>query len=152
MFSTDLLAAFPFAFPIFFVAMWLTVTTVLSMVSGWRILAAKFPNRPDATVLATFWFCSGVMGAGVNYGGCLTIQPCQEGLRVSVWKLFAPFDRPILAPWSEVRPERRRRFIVDRVVLRFGAVEAGHLEISPSLAERIADAAGARWTGSISLR
>jgi len=42
-------------FPLLFVAMWLLITTILSLVSGWFWLAAKFPNRPEEPLLRLGW-------------------------------------------------------------------------------------------------
>lgn len=135
---------FPFVFPFFFVGMWLMVTTILSRMSGLKALEARFPDRDD-DVLAKFDMVSGIMGADVNYNGCLTLGVCRSGLRVNVWRILAPFDRPFLVPWEEIRVEHGTMLFMKRVTLHFGSPPAGKLIIAGGLAERIAKAAEGRW-------
>src|SRR5215469_8569392 len=52
-------------FPLFFAALWLTVTTVLAVLSGWFRLMARFPNQ-SAEPLLRVRGQSGSMGLGVS--------------------------------------------------------------------------------------
>lgn len=133
----------PFAFPVFFVGMWLLVTTILSAVSGWKGLESRFPDRDDE-VLATFRMASGLM-RGVGMNNVLTLTACRTGLRVAMWKLFAPFDRPFFVPWEQLVVERRDGWLQKRAVLAFGAPPVGRLDIAGHLADRLAAAAQGRW-------
>lgn len=140
---SDPVLIIPFAFPVFFVGMWLLVVTILSAVSGWKGLSARFPDRPD-DVLATFPMSSGVM-RGVRMNHVLTLTACRTGLRVAMWKIFAPFDRPFFVPWEEIDVVRRQMLFVKVAALGFGSPPAGRLQISQALADKLAAAAGARW-------
>lgn len=88
-------------FPIFFIALWLAVTSILGVMSGWFGLAERFPDRREPT-LAKIGGLSGMMGIGVSMRGILTLTACQSGLRVSIWRIFGPFSRPFLVPWREI--------------------------------------------------
>jgi hypothetical protein len=133
----------PIAFPLFFVGMWLLVVTILSAVSGWKGIETRFPDREDE-VLAIFRMASGFM-RGVRMNNVLTLTACRTGLRVGMWKLFAPFDRPFFVPWEQLGVERREMWLQKRAILAFGAPPVGKLDISADLAERLAAAAQTRW-------
>lgn len=134
---------FPLAFPVFFAGLWLLVVTVLSAASGWKGLEARFPDREDQAV-ATFRMASGVM-RGVRMNNILTLTACRAGLRVAIWKIFGPFDRPFFVPWEQLRVERREAWLQKVAILSFGEPAAGQLQISGALASRLAAAAQGRW-------
>ena len=127
----------------FFVALWLTICVLLGAMSGWYSLMARFPDRPEEA-LATFRFQSGYMGL-VRMGGILKLAVCPSGLRVGIWRIFGPFDRDFLVPWSELRVEDRGGWFGGRTSLGFGRDPVGRLEIGTGLASRLAGAAGGRW-------
>lgn len=135
---------FPIVFPFIFAAVWLLVTVTLSRMSGWRALSDAFPDRADETLIG-FGAASGQMGLGVSYNSCLVITACRQGLRIGVWKIFGPFDRPFFVPWGQLTSERTRSLLGQRVTLCFGRPAIGHLQISSRLADKLAAAAGANW-------
>lgn len=139
-FPVWLLGVFPFVFA----AMWLAVTTALSHLSGWPALQRAYPDRDDE-VLATFGGQSGMMGGapGVNFSGVLELSACRQGLRVAIWRIFAPFMRPVLVPWRDLTVRRQETFLGPRAVLMLGDV--ARLTVSGGLADRIARAAGQNW-------
>jgi hypothetical protein len=140
---SDPVLIIPFAFPVFFVGIWLLVVTILSAVSGWKGLSSRFPDRDDE-VLATFRMASGFM-RGVRMNNILSFTVCRTGLRVAMWKLFAPFDRPFFVPWEQLGVERREAWFQKRAVLSFGTPPAGRLDIAGDLADRLSAAAQGRW-------
>jgi hypothetical protein len=72
---------FPIFFPLFFVALWLTVTTILTMLSGWFRLMAEYPDQSMEPILRLRGQ-SGAMGVGVSMRGILILSVCPTGLRV----------------------------------------------------------------------
>ncbi|MDA8452349.1 hypothetical protein M5C97_16370 [Acidovorax sp. NCPPB 3859] len=84
---------------------WLNACRMLATRSGWRALAARFPQHSPPGV-ATVRFASGRMGRvhgmPIHYAHCLNIAAGPEGLSLSApW--FVPFHRPSIAlPWSQV--------------------------------------------------
>ena len=84
-------------FPFLFVGMWLLISTVLGMWSGWNTLQDECPDRQERPNLR-LRFQSGALGSGrlwnpwgnVQYGNCLRLDACPAGLRISLWKISDP--------------------------------------------------------------
>jgi hypothetical protein len=127
---------------VFFVALWLAVTTLLSLLSGWPALMKAFPDRDEIPILRLPGQ-SGAMGLGVNMRGVLTLGICPSGLRLGMPRFLAPFSRDFLVPWDRISVTRKRALFVQVVKLQFGQV--GNLTISQDLAGRLATAAGGSW-------
>ena len=130
--GTIFLAIFPFAF----VALWLFITTMLGTLSGWFTLQSQFP-RGDEAPLVTFRRLSGSMGLGVNLNGILTLSACPSGLRIGIWRIFGPFQRPFLVPWAEISPESKTRFFMPMARLGLGAPEIGKLTIDAGIWQKL---------------
>ena len=130
----------PYLFPVFFIGLWLVVTTVLGFASGWFSLQARYTSG-DEVALLTLRGRSGSMGMGVGLNGILTLRACPSGLRISIWKIFAPFQRPILVPWKDIRATPCRSLFAPAVQLSFGLPEIGRLKIDARSWERLRDAA-----------
>lgn len=141
-----LLALFPF----FFAAMWCLGMWTTALFSGWRSLQERYPDRIDQPV-ERLRFQSGnmgrFMGAGINFGNCLTFDVCRSGLRVSVWFVFRMFQQPFFVPWNDIAATQRRRFLFRGVELQFGPPnEAKVLWIYRKAFDRIAAAGPLRLT------
>lgn len=142
----DAATIFPALFPFLFVGMWLAITTMLGLMSGWFGLQARFPDRKEQSVL-TLRFKSGIMGLGVSFDGCLTLSACPSGLRIACWRIFGPFERPFLVPWEQIRPENSSSFFVPMTKLRFGQSEdVGSLKIDAGVWRKLSSVA--RTSGS----
>jgi hypothetical protein len=116
-----------------FTLAWLFLTTVFGVFSGWFTLASRFPNRKEKPLL-TVGGQSGSMGSGlpVHMGSCLTLAACPSGLRISVWRIFGPFSRPIFVPWDEFQVEKGNVGFFGVTRLSLGRPEVGVVKISPS--------------------
>ena len=138
-------------FPLFFAALWLTVTTILGMSSGWFRLMARFPNQ-IAEPLLRIRGQSGWMGLGVSMHGVLTLSVCPLGLRVGIMRLFGPFCRDFFVPWEAISITRKNFWFWRVAKLQFGSPSVGSLAIPAYVANRLAHAAMGRWpeTGSFS--
>ena len=119
---------FPVFFPFLFVGMWLAITTMLGVLSGWFALQQYYPRGEEEPLLRRK-IVSASMGLGVHFRRMITVSACPSGLRVSASRLMAPFQRPFLVPWSEIEAEEVRSFFVPMVRLRFGRPEIGKLTI-----------------------
>ncbi|MFT4026038.1 MAG: hypothetical protein QM676_04455 [Novosphingobium sp.] len=83
--------------------------------AGWPELQRVFPDYSDAVIKRLHWQ-SGSIGKGrfgtpwgaVSYSGCLRFDVCLSGLRIAVWKLFAPFQQSILVSWSHIRVHEQK--------------------------------------------
>lgn len=130
----------PYLFPVFFVGLWLTVTTVLGIASGWFSLQHRYPVAHEP-VLLRLRGRSGSMGVGVAMSGILSLGACRSGLRIGIWRLFGPFQRPFLVPWQDIRAEPSRALFTPMVRLTFG--DGGRLTIDARSWTRLREAAAA---------
>ena len=123
------------AFIAFFVLLWLLVTVILGFFSGWYSLMRAFPDRPYEEAVAIFKGESGMVGP-VSMHGVLKLSPCTSDLRVGIMKLFGPFEKDFLVPWSAIAVSGKRmlgwRYAAE---LYFGIY--GRLRISNLLADRL---------------
>ena len=136
--------AFPYLFLLIFVGMWLFVTTILSSTSGWFGLMKRYPDR-DERAVRRFDGQSGTLGFGTNLNGILRLGVCPSGLRVGIWRLFAPFTRDFFVPWEEITVRRFTWLFVPFAELTFGTPSNGRLCVTGWLANRVARAAGEDW-------
>ncbi len=134
----------PIGFIAAFAGLWFVVTTFLSLMSGWWGLSRAYPDRPQ-TVIRRLSNISGSMGAGVHLNGILTLEACQGGLRIRMWRLFGPFNAPIFVPWNDIRVVRRNRILWQTAVLELGRPRTGQLKIQAYLADKLGMAAGGQW-------
>lgn len=129
------------AFPFFFVAIWLLVTTLLGFMSCWFSLQQWFADdRNDEPLLKLGWQ-SGSMGLGVSFGNCLTLAARRDGLSVKVWRVFGPFQRPLLIPWRDITAEQKQFLFYRTIKLSLGRPALGSLKISQRTWERLIEAA-----------
>jgi hypothetical protein len=122
--GTIFLAIFPF----FFIGMWLAVTMLLGLFSGWFTLQNRYPNN-DEPALLTLRSQSGMMGKRVGMNGILTLSACPSGLRVGIWRMFGLFQRPFLVPWDEITADSKTFFFVPMARLSLGRPDVGSLTI-----------------------
>ena len=134
---------FPLYFPVFFVLMWLGITTFLGLLSGWYALMRRYPDQNEEA-LQTYSRQSGSMNR-VSKRSLLTLGMCPSGLRVGMTRLFGPFCRDFFVPWNEIQVTRKHRFLRDVAVLTLGSPATGTLVLDSDLADRMARAAGDRW-------
>lgn len=130
----------PYVFPIFFIGMWLAVSTVLGLMSGWFSLQRQYAPGNEPALL-TLRGRSGSMGMGVGLKGIITLRACRSGLRISIWKVFAPFQRPILIPWGDIHATASRSLFTPATKLSFGMPERGRLKIDARSWQRLREAA-----------
>ena len=133
----------PIYFPLFFIVMWITVTTLLGFLSGWFVLMRTYPDRAEAP-LQSFSMQSGSMNL-VGMRSVLKLSPCASGLRLGMMRLLGPFCRDFLVPWNEISITRKDQFLMKVAQLSFGRPAIGKLTISVDVADRLARAAGGHW-------
>ncbi|HEX4506192.1 MAG TPA: hypothetical protein VH722_10720 [Alphaproteobacteria bacterium] len=131
-------------FPLFFIALWLFVTTLLAVLTGWFSLMTRYPDRPETPLLKLRWQ-SGRMGMGVHMNGALTISACPSGLRVGMLRVFGVFCRDFFVPWEEVFVDRTQSswLMGPQARLTFGST--GTLTVLATVADQLALAASTRW-------
>lgn len=138
----QLLHWFPFAFPFLFVGMWLIVTTLLGFMSGWFNLQQWYPDDGGDEPLLKLGGQSGSMGLGVSLSGCLVLRSYRSGFGLAIWRVFGPFQKPLLIPWSEIQAtEKRYLFFMRMVRLDLGRPSNGKLTIRARVWEQLVHAA-----------
>lgn len=131
-------------FPFSFAALWLTVTTILALLSGWFRLMEQYPDQPVEPILR-LRFQSGATGLGVHMNGVLILSVCSNGLRVGMMRVFGPFCRSFLVPWESIAIVRKTTLFGPVAKLQFGNPAIGTLRIPSHTANRLARAANERW-------
>lgn len=130
-------------FPVFFIGLWLFISTALSALSGWYSLMTRYPNRNEAAMLKLRWQ-SGAMGMGIGMRSLLTLSVCPSGLRVGMLRLFGPFSRDFFVPWEGVFVSRCDSWLIgNRAKIIFGST--GSLTVMANVADRLARALPERW-------
>ena len=127
-------------FPFLFVGLWLIVTTILGLLSGWFTLQQRF-GPPNDERLLTLRAQSGSMGVGVALQSVLWLTAHKSGLGVGIWRLFGPFQRPFLVPWHEIEAKPTKTLFTPMVNLSLGKPPAGSLRISARSWSRLVEAA-----------
>jgi len=125
-----------------FAGFWLVVSFAITRMTPWHELEALYPDKPSARVKGTLRFQRAYLGRqqmGVSFQGCLTYQVTNRGLRIAIWKLFAPFAKPILIPWDSIQTQVAKTFMFAMVRLRVGRRGEIWITIVPSLARRVCD-------------
>ena len=90
-------------FPAFFLFVWCLTLWAIATFSGWRRLAQRFADeRPFLG--ETIRRASARFGVS-NYSGILTVGVGPSGLFLLPIRIFRPFHRPLLIPWSEIRTD-----------------------------------------------
>ena len=123
--------AFLAIFPFLFIGIWLLATTMIWLLAGWRSLQERFPDR-DELPLARLRFQSAIFGGsffGASYGNCLRFGVCRSGLRVAVWRVFAPWSRPFFVPWTAIRTEPKRFLGLPHYIIGFYRLRCGDPEV-----------------------
>jgi hypothetical protein len=126
--------------PVAFATLWFGATCLVGLLSGWYGLMQRYPDRAEPELakvrLRRAFMGRGVLGAQMN--GVLTLAACPSGLRLSIWRVFGPYCRPFLVPWSEIHAEAKQFLFVKRTQLRFGTPEAGRLSLDSETWEKLA--------------
>lgn len=95
---------YPIWYPLSVLAALLFASAMLSIRSGWRKIAKRFPHKRSA-VGRKFFFVRMTLGRGLNpagYGGAVSVRVSTQGLGLSVFFLLRFYHPPMFIPWSEV--------------------------------------------------
>ena len=106
-------------FIVFFAFMWLAITGLLAVLSGWSSLATQWraQAKPEGK---RFRFASGAIGIKllpVSYGNCLTVTVSENGLGMAIMFPFRFLSPPIFIPWGQVTNVSEGRFLFFRHVV-----------------------------------
>ncbi len=130
---------------VFFPVLWLGISTLLAVLTGWYSLMRRFPDRPEERALLKLSQQSGSMGLGVAMRRILGLSTCSSGLRVSMNRLFGPFNRAFFVPWEQIKVTRKDSPWWPRVELQFGDSSFGRLAIADHVANKLWRSMPERW-------
>jgi len=133
----------PLLLPASFICMWFAITTLLGWISGWYALMRAFPDRAERPI-RTFSNQSGSLG-GVNMRSILRISICPSGLRFGLMRLFGPFCRDFLVPWSAITVTRVDKFWGKAAHLSLATLPIRTLTVPAYVADQFARAATGHW-------
>jgi hypothetical protein len=110
------------------------VCLLLSLVSGWQRLAARYPATQPARG-ARFGAQSAGIG-GVSYRNCLTIHVAADGLFLSMPIILRVGHPPLFIPWHAATKQETVKFLwSERVRLEIGSPPIGRLQLEPRVLE-----------------
>lgn len=106
----------PYWVPFAFVGIWLFITGLLAVLSGWPSLTQGFRARDKPSGER---FSRQVVRVGVvPENGVTNLIVCDEGLYLRAFPLFRLLRPPLLIPWASIRLVRHRKiFWSDRYEL-----------------------------------
>ncbi len=137
--STPLAIGLATAILLFFVALWLLITTLLAGLSGWSGLARRFPRPCREAARFQLKGQSGAMGMGVQAARDIDLLGLSLGFgRVAIWRAFAPFSKPFFVPWGEIDARPKTGLLVELMRLGFGNPEAGSMTVPARTWQRLA--------------
>jgi len=121
-------------FFIIFGGLWCAVLAILSLAGGWNRLSKKFP-APEHLLAAgkEFRFQSARFRV-VNYSLCATVRIHDEGITISVMKIFSFRHKPLFIPYTEMKEPSTGRFVTEYIVFKTDSVR---VEVYGSSAEEI---------------
>jgi hypothetical protein len=130
-------------FPLF----WLGITGLLSVVGGWRELAASYAAGP-----ATFEGIRALNATGalqrsllpVNYSSTLRVYVRDEGVGLATWRIFRFMHPPLFIPWTAVRDVQAGRLLFWPYV----AITLHGSSVSIMVGGRAGRAIMERWMGT----
>jgi hypothetical protein len=129
-----------FLFPFLVIALWILVTSVVGIMSGWHALARRF--RTDSktygeTRTAGPFFYSVYMRFWGHYSSVIRMTAAQDALYLSVLFLFRAGHPPLRFPWSEIRFGETTSFWKTYIELTLGNEEQIPMRISRRMARKL---------------
>ncbi len=91
-----------YLFPIF-IAGWLGITSLISLLGGWFWLARKFPFSNDiGSIIQSFSWKSLNLNYLAGYSSCINIKITEKGLILKPSLLFSALHKPIFLTWTDI--------------------------------------------------
>ena len=127
-------------FPVFFVTVWVLVSYVLSLLSGWHSLARKFRNDTPPTANARAagpLFYRVNLNDWVGYSSVIRIINAPRGMYFSVVFPFRIGHPRIFIPWDQIKISKTKRWWRNYLVLTLGTEEQIPMRISEAMAREV---------------
>ncbi len=138
--NPDLQLYFAIAFPILFVLLWIGISMLLAMMSGWHMLAGRFActDKPYGDVRTAGPFFHTVYGRyWVHYNSVIRMTAASDALYLSVFGPFRAGHPPLRIPWAEIRIVPIQRGLRRLVALSLGNKECVSFRVGPRMARKL---------------
>jgi hypothetical protein len=123
-----------------FVAFWCFVCFLISFVTGWHALAARFTKQSEPygelRSVGPFFYTV-YMRLWSHYGSVVRAKAASDALYFSVLLPFRVGHPPLRIPWDEIKIGRVRRFFMTYVQLTLGNQEKIPMRISKRMARNL---------------
>lgn len=123
---------------VFFPALWMFVGLILSRISGWHGLAAKY--RMDAKFAGPTWTWQTGHMRLVGFRNTLTVGTNRQGLYLAVLFPFRFQHPPLFVPWSDITVTPKRGLFIPGMQFLMGPAPGVPLWLSAGLAEKVRQA------------
>jgi len=125
------------------IAFWIFVVNIISLASGWRLLAKRF--RAQQPFRGQIWKWQGAAIRGAGYNGCLIVGADPMGLSLDIMAMFRPGHDPLFIPWTEIALRHEPWLPREPVEIKLGSTEQIRFRIRGTLASQLQQAAGMSW-------
>jgi len=93
----------PIYFIFIFIAGWIVVLCLISVLGGWYWFAKKYPlNNDTGNIIEHFKWKSFNLNYICGYGNCVNIKITENGLILKTSLIFSILHSPIFFPWSSI--------------------------------------------------
>ncbi len=124
----------------FFIAIWCASSLFLGWLTGWFDLQQWYGDDGNEDAYLKLRWVSASMGSfGVYLKHCIILGAKPSGLSIAMFRIFAPFEKPLLVPWHDIEVEQASSFGFAKVRLRFGNPSVGELRINQWTWARLVD-------------
>lgn len=95
------------AFPIFFSALWVGITLLMSFIGGWGKVAKQYPAFGPPPTGAVLRHVTGMFGVA-SYKRVLTVITTETGLYIENRWVFRPGHHPLFIPFTAIHNTRKQ--------------------------------------------
>lgn len=127
-------------FPVFFVALWCTISFLISFITGWFTLARRFRQQSapygEMRTAGPFFYTVYMRFWG-HYSSVIRLSAASDGLYASVLFPFRIGHPPLRIPWDEIKFGKAQWFFRTYIVLTLGNEEKIPMRISQRMARNL---------------
>ena len=109
------------AFPIFFTALWVGITLLMSFIGGWGRVGKSYAAAGKPSGGRLLRHVTGMFGVA-SYKHVLTVITTDDGLYIENRAIFRPGHPPLFIPFSAIfHPRRQTLFFWEYVAFEIGS-------------------------------
>jgi hypothetical protein len=104
-----------------FIAGWIVISCLISLLGGWFWLAKRFPlHNGTGNVIKSFTRRSLNLNYLCGYSSCVNIKITDNGLILKTSLLFSVLHSPIFLPWPSISDSEYKKGLFKRVKFHVG--------------------------------